>query len=48
METFLVLNGNEIDASTDAQERNMLDLAAGRLDHRRLTDWLGQHLKPLG
>jgi death-on-curing protein len=48
MEIFLVLNGSEIDAPTDAQERTMFDLAAGRLDHRRLTDWLRQHLKPLG
>jgi death-on-curing protein len=48
METFLILNGNEIDAPTNAQERIMLDLAAGRLDHRQLADWLGQHLKPLG
>jgi death on curing protein len=47
MEIFLVLNGSEIDAPTDAQERIMLDLAAGRLDHRQLTEWLGQHLKPL-
>jgi death-on-curing protein len=45
METFLVLNGNEIDAPTDAEERIMLDLAEGRLNHRQLTDWLGQHLK---
>jgi death-on-curing protein len=48
METFLVLNGSEIDAPSDAQERIMLDLAAGRLDHRQLTDWLRQHLRPLG
>jgi death-on-curing protein len=32
METFLVLNGSEIDAPTDAQERIMLDLATGGLD----------------
>jgi len=48
METFLVLNGNEVDAPTDTQEGIMLDLAEGRLNHRQLTDWLGQHLKPLG
>lgn len=36
-ETFLVLNRHEIGAATDAQEHLMLDLAAGRLDHRRLT-----------
>ena len=48
MEAFLVLNGHEIHARTDTQEHLMLDLAAGRLDHRRLTDWLRQHVKPLG
>ena len=32
METFLVLNGAEIAAGTDEQERLMLDLAAGRID----------------
>jgi len=47
METFLALNGSEIDAPIDAQERLMLDLAAGRLDCRQLIDWLRQHLKPL-
>jgi len=35
-------------SATDAQEHLMLDLATGRLDHRRLTDWLRQHIKPLG
>ncbi len=48
METFLVLNGTEIDASIDAQERLILDLARGRLDRSELTDWLRHHLKPLG
>jgi death on curing protein len=47
METFLVLNGAEIDASLDEQERVMLDRAAGRVDRGQLADWLGQHLKPL-
>ena len=47
METFLVLNGAEIDASLDEQERVMLDLAAGRVDRGQLADWLRQHLKPL-
>lgn len=40
METFLVLNGAEIDAGPDEQERIMLDLAAGRIDRRQLADWL--------
>ena len=48
METFLVLNGTEIDASIDAQERLMLDLAGGRLNRNELTDWLRHHLKPIG
>jgi death on curing protein len=47
LETFLVLNDSEIDATIDDQERLMLDLAAGRLDRTQLTDWLRQHLKPL-
>jgi death on curing protein len=47
METFLVLNGSEIDAGVEDQERLMLDLAAGRIDLPHLTDWLRQHLKPL-
>ena len=48
METFLVLNGWEIEASIDAQERLILDLAGGRLDRSELIDWLRRHLKPLG
>jgi death-on-curing protein len=47
MESFLVLNGTEIDAPVDDQERLMLDLAAGRIERRHLTDWLREHLKPL-
>ena len=47
METFLVLNGAEIEAGVQEQERLMLDLAAGRVDRSQLTDWVRQHLKPL-
>jgi death on curing protein len=47
METFLLLNGTEIVAPMDAQERLVLDLAAGRIGRGELTDWLRQHLKPL-
>ncbi|MBI2553474.1 MAG: type II toxin-antitoxin system death-on-curing family toxin [Candidatus Rokubacteria bacterium] len=46
METFLVLNGTEITASVDKEERLMLDLAAGRTSRGHLTDWLRQHVKP--
>jgi len=47
METFLVLNGAEIDATVDDQEHLMLDLAAGRIDRTHLTDWLRHHLRLL-
>ena len=47
METFLVLNGSEIGAAVDDQERLMLDLAAGRIGRGDLSDWLRQHLKPI-
>ena len=47
METFLVLNGTEIDAPVDDQERLMLDLAAGRIGRSHRIDWLREHLKPL-
>lgn len=45
METFLMLNGFEIDAPIDEQERLMLDLAAGRLTRDQLTHWVEKHLK---
>ena len=47
METFLVLNGAEIDAPVSDQERVMLDLASGRIERIQLAEWLRQHLKPL-
>ena len=47
MESSLVLNGAEVDARVDDQERVILDLAAGHIDRIQLIDWLRQHLKPL-
>jgi death on curing protein len=46
METFLILNGTEINAPVDDQERVILDLAAGRIGRSHLVDWLRQHVKP--
>jgi death-on-curing protein len=46
METFPVLNGTEIAAPVDEEERLMLDLAAGRTGRGYLTDSLRQHVKP--
>jgi death-on-curing protein len=40
MEVFLVLNGYEIAAPVDEQERLMLDVASGDLDRAQLGDWL--------
>ena len=44
METFLILNGSEIDADVDEQERLILDLAAGKLPREELTFWLKNHI----
>ena len=40
MEVFLVLNGMELRASVDEQERFMLSLAAGEVSREGLADWL--------
>jgi death-on-curing protein len=44
MEVFLVLNGYEIQASVDDQERLMLAVASGALDRAQLAGWLSQHV----
>jgi death-on-curing protein len=44
MDTFLVLNGAEIAASVDEQERVILDLAAGQLGREAFTAWLRSHV----
>jgi len=47
-DTFLILNGSEIDAPVDDQERLMLDLASGRLTRNQLAAWLLAHLRQAG
>jgi death on curing protein len=47
METFLILNGNEISASVDEQELIILTLASGNLERRAFTEWLRQHITPV-
>ena len=44
MEVFLVLNGFEIKASVDEQEKVILQLAKGELQRDVFTDWLCAHL----
>lgn len=45
METLLVLNGSEIEASTDEQEQLVLALAAGQLSLEDLVGWLRGHVR---
>ena len=45
MEVFLTLNGYEIVAPVDEQERLLLDLAAGKLTREQMTEWLEKHLQ---
>jgi death-on-curing protein len=40
MEVFLVLNGFEIDAPVDEQQRVVLQVASGELERKEFTDWL--------
>jgi death-on-curing protein len=44
-ETFLMLNGFEIEADVDEQERIILNLAAGRATREELTAWFMEHVK---
>ena len=46
METFLLLNGVEIAAPIDEQERIMLALAAGTCSRDELLRWLQEHTHP--
>lgn len=39
-----MLNGYEIDAPVDEQERLMLDVASGSVTREHLADWLRQHV----
>jgi death-on-curing protein len=40
METFLVLNGHEVNASVDEQEQVILKVASGELGRDAFTGWL--------
>jgi death-on-curing protein len=46
MEAFLILNGFELLAPIDEQERLMLDLAAGHLPREQLAEWIEKHVAP--
>ncbi len=44
MEVSLILNGFEIEASIDDQEKIILDLAAGKVDREQFTGWVNNHI----
>lgn len=46
METFLVLNGYEIRATVDEQEKIILQVASGEIGLDAFTDWLRGHIEP--
>ena len=45
METFLVLNGWELSADVDEQEKLILRLAAGALRREELAQWIQTHVQ---
>src|SRR5260370_38203612 len=44
METFLVLNGHEINAPRDEQEQIILQVAEGKVGREDFTGWLRTHI----
>jgi death-on-curing protein len=47
METFLVLNGKEIEASVDEVEKIILAMASGKFSLKNFVDWLAGHIRSL-
>lgn len=47
MDVFLRLNGWEIEAPVDEQERLVLDVADGTVDRNQLTEWISSHIERL-
>ncbi len=44
METFLILNGSELNAKVDDSESVILQLAAGQLERQSFTEWVAAHV----
>jgi death-on-curing protein len=44
METFLIMNGFELNADVDDSESVILRLAAGKLDRPNFTQWIATHV----
>jgi death-on-curing protein len=47
LETFLVLNGHEINATVDEQESALLRVAASEMKREAFLEWLREHIVPL-
>lgn len=45
-EVFLLLNGHEINASVDEQERFIIEVASGKVSRIELSDWISKHMVP--
>lgn len=45
METFLLINGYEIDCDVDEQERVIKSVAAGTTGREEFTEWVRAHVK---
>lgn len=45
METVLLLNGYEVDAPIDDQEKLILDVAAGKVNREDFTKWMRKRIK---
>jgi death on curing protein len=44
MEVFLLLNGYEIEALVDEQEKIIIGVASGKISRIEFSEWLGKHL----
>jgi death on curing protein len=44
MEVLLVINGFEINATVEEQEKIILAVASGQFSREQLTDWIDDHL----
>ena len=45
MEVFLIMNGYEIIADIDEQEKTILKIASGEINIKSFTEWLENHIK---
>jgi len=44
MEVFLLLNGQEIEAAVEEQEKTIIGVASGKISRNEFSEWLSQRL----